>query len=70
MRQRKGLSALLLAALLAASSAQAETSGPLAEGVKDEPCAAETDDAKRVQCLRKGRDSESLYHLGMAYRTG
>ena len=36
MRQRKGLSALLLAALLAASSAQAETSGPLAEGVKDE----------------------------------
>ena len=70
MRQRKGLSALLLAALLAACSAQAETSGPLAEGVKDEPCAAETDDAKRVQCLRKGRDSESLYHLGMAYRTG
>jgi len=71
MRHHKGLPALLLAALISLpAAASAETSGPLAEGVKDEPCAAETDDAKRVQCLRKGRDSESLYHLGMAYRTG
>ena len=71
MRHHKGLPALLLAALISLpAAASAETSGALAEGVQEEPCAAETDDAKRVQCLRKGRDSESLYHLGMAYRTG
>ena len=69
MRHHKGLPALLLAALISLpAAASAETSGALAEGVQEEPCAAETDDAKRVQCLRKGRDSESLYHLGMAYR--
>ena len=71
MRQRKGLSALLLAALISLpAAAQAETSGALAIGTWAEPCASESDDVKRVQCLRKGRDSGSLYLLGMAYRTG
>ena len=61
MRHHKGLPALLLAALISLpAAASAETSGALAEGVQEEPCAAETDDAKRGQCLRKRRDSESL----------
>lgn len=71
MRHRKGLPALLLAALISLpAAAQAETSGALAIGTWAEPCASESDDVKRVQCLRKGRDSGSLYLLGMAYRTG
>ena len=69
----RAAAALLLAAL-AALPAYAEeprdAATALAEGTQEEPCAAETESAKRIQCLRKRHDSSSLYLLGMAFRTG
>ena len=60
----RAAAALLLAAL-AALPAYAEeprdAATALAEGTQEEPCAAETESAKRIQCLRKRHDSSSLY---------
>ena len=65
------IAALLLAALPAiACAGEPEDALVTAAGTLEEPCSAVSDSGKRIECLRKGRDSGSLYLLGMAYRSG